>query len=182
MTRKPPEIQFPLSFWPHAAVQAALVLVVLLSGWEAGGFFQNLAWVASSAGTGLILVLWGAFLLLICEILTRSAQDLALRIMPSQDALFRILSGILAIFGAYAGFVLLLAVLSRVLGTYQIASWGHIPFHDICWRMFLEEAPLLSLFALGEALRQVIFASAISQWREAVLLRRKPITLPDEHA
>lgn len=141
----------------------------------AEGFFSNMVAIAGAAGPLAMSILWIAFLLLVCEVLARRSQEFALRLFPASDAAFRIATGVIATVLGYAVFVVFLAVLSRILGTWQLAKWGHIPFHEICWRLFRAETPLLTVFALGESLRQIIYAHAIGEWRKAVLLRRQPL-------
>ena len=175
MSRKVPEIPFPITFWPHALVQAGLAIAVAVGGWESKGFFSNLISIAGAAGPLGISILWIAFLLLVFEAVARRSQRFALGMFPGSDAAFRITAGVLATVMAYAVFVVFLAVLSRIMGTWQLAKWGHIPFYEICWRLLRAETPLLTVFAVGESLRQLMYAGAISRWRNAILLRRLPL-------
>lgn len=136
--------------------------------------------IASSAGPLAMSILWIAFLLLVCEVLARRSQAIALKLFMGSDSAFRIAAGILATVLGYAVFVVFLAALSRIFGTWQLAKWGHIPFYEICWKLFLAETPLLTVFALGESLRQIIYAGAMGEWRRAILLRRQPLPQDSE--
>lgn len=174
--RKVPDVPFPVSMWPHALVQVATFCLYI-------GIFRDLGYWPSVdrrleglsllSGWYLPVILWLVFVLLLGELVVRQAQAGAVWVFPRYIWGFRILVSLLVIPLMHSLFVLLECVLFWVVAASYPLDFGPIRFYQGLRLTFMADAPLMLVFAMGEALRQWWYAQAMSQWHLEKRLRRE---------
>jgi hypothetical protein len=185
--RKVPEIPFPLSVWPHAVMQAVMVIFAVILGEKAmgSGISQRVDQVSAitngMSGWYLLAIAWLVHVFLLGEVVVRRSQNLASAMFPKQPWGFHILTGISVVLAWYALFVLMECVLFRVaIGTYPLET-EKVPFYQGFAHTFIAHAPMMLVIVAGEILRQGIYRKRMHRWlQERTLQRLKPATEIDE--